>query len=47
MIEEDDDTIYEESEDEEQTCPSCGGTDLLKQGHCMLCLDCGWSLCDL
>ncbi|MGQ9596993.1 MAG: adenosylcobalamin-dependent ribonucleoside-diphosphate reductase [Thermoproteota archaeon] len=26
-------------------CPSCGGKRLIKEGGCLTCLDCGWSIC--
>jgi hypothetical protein len=42
---------YIEREDsakkEEPKCPDCGGTNLEIQGHCINCLDCGFSLCSL
>lgn len=30
----------------EPTCPECGG-DLLLQGHCISCMECGFSLCEI
>jgi len=26
-------------------CPNCGGKRLVKEGGCLHCLDCGWSIC--
>ena len=28
-------------------CDDCGGTNLIKDGGCVLCLDCGWSPCSV
>lgn len=32
---------------EQETCPECHGTNLVVTGHCITCLDCGFSLCAL
>ncbi|MEM2247578.1 MAG: hypothetical protein QXM51_05600, partial [Thermoproteota archaeon] len=26
-------------------CPNCGSKRLVKEGGCLHCLDCGWSIC--
>ncbi len=26
-------------------CPSCGSKRLIKEGRCLTCMDCGWSIC--
>jgi len=36
--------IFVEKKD---TCPICGGDNLVVQGRCSTCLDCGWSKCDV
>ena len=29
------------------TCPSCAGVNIILQGRCVVCTDCGWSSCVL
>ncbi len=46
------DTILEwlnERDDERNSdkCPICGSDDLLIQGRCTTCVNCGWSQCSL
>jgi len=36
-----------ELEKEEVRCPDCGNINLIKQGRCITCYQCGWSLCEL
>ena len=32
---------------QEEQCPICGNTDLVKAGRCSTCYACGWSKCSL
>ena len=44
------DLDYEVIPDEERrefTCPSCAGVNIIIQGRCVVCTDCGWSSCVL
>jgi hypothetical protein len=36
-----------EESKEEEVCPVCGSPDLMRAGHCMTCMTCGYSLCSL
>lgn len=37
----------EELEQEDDVCPVCKGVDVLHQGRCTTCMECGWSKCDI
>lgn len=28
-----------------EVCPECDSPNIVRQGHCMTCLDCGFSKC--
>ncbi len=28
-------------------CPDCGGENLVPEGRCVTCADCGWSACNV
>ena len=30
-----------------ERCPECGSKNLVRQGRCTTCADCGWSNCPL
>gem|GEM_PF-3530922 len=30
-----------------ERCPECGGQNLVPEGRCLVCLDCGWSACQV
>lgn len=34
-------------QDSEEICPVCEGVNLIKEGKCIYCFDCGWSKCEL
>jgi len=36
-----------EEKDDEHTCPVCQEDALEKQGRCLTCRNCGWSLCSV
>lgn len=36
-----------EIKDETPVCPLCGSFDIIVEGRCFTCLDCGWSKCSL
>ena len=42
----DNETVPDE-ERQEFTCPSCAGVNIIIQGRCVVCTDCGWSSCVL
>ena len=39
--------ILEEDERRTFSCPSCAGVNIILQGRCVVCTDCGWSSCVL
>lgn len=30
-----------------EQCPVCDGQNIIRQGRCTTCADCGWSLCSV
>lgn len=39
--------IVEDKERRVFACPSCAGANIILQGRCITCTDCGWSSCVL
>jgi hypothetical protein len=35
------------NEDKELECPDCESENLIINGRCITCTDCGWSVCSL
>lgn len=45
-----DDDVFDEEWDEDtddEGCPLCGSDNLILEGRCITCMDCGWSKCSL
>jgi hypothetical protein len=44
-----DDKEWEEYLEEftDEGCPVCGSDNIIKEGRCTTCVDCGWSKCSI
>lgn len=44
---EDDEDVIEELVEDSDGCPVCGSYNLIKEGRCTTCMECGWSKCSI